>query len=92
MALVVNPQQHRSQNQLHVHMLRLAVDARKRLEAEEPAYVTDLQTVWRVAANSAANKGLNDYGVIVVKRDTADYMVVVTAGSPEDEFTKWRCD
>ncbi len=91
-ALVVNPRLHRSQNQLHVHILRLAADARGSLEKEAPSYVSSLDHIWATAAIGAAAKGLDDYGVIVSQRPQRDFLVVVTATSPESAFTKWRCD
>ncbi len=91
-ALVVNPRLHRSQNQLHVHILRLAPDARGRLEKEAPGYVSNLDSIWATAAIGAATKGLEDYGVLVSQRPAGDFLVVVTAASPEGAFTKWRCD
>ena len=91
-ALVVNPRRLRSQNQLHVHLLRLTPDARRQLGNESPAYISRLDQVWARAAQSAAAKGLDDYGVIVIQRPQLDYMVVVTSVSPEAAFTQWRCD
>ncbi len=92
MALVVNPQFQRSQNQLHVHMLRLSPDARARLEGMKFTAVSDLGSVWASAARSAAAQGWADYGVIVVQRAPQDFMVVATPDSPEDAFTQWRCN
>ncbi len=91
LALVVNPQFHRSQNQLHVHLLRLSRDGRALLAKHLPSYVSNLDQVWTSAAQSAAAKGLTDYGVMVAQRGPKDYLVVVTAESPEDAFTEWRC-
>ena len=90
-ALVVNPQFHRSQNQLHVHLLRLGKDARQQLDKHAPVYVGRLDQVWASAAQSAAAKGLSDYGVLVAQQSQNDYLVVVTAESPEDAFTQARC-
>jgi len=92
LALVVNPQFHRSQNQLHVHLLRLSKDARQQLAKHAPSYVSHLDQVWASAAQSASAKGLTDYGVLVAQRGPKDYLVVVTAESPEDAFTEWRCE
>ena len=92
LALVVNPQFHRSQNQLHVHLLRLSKDGRQQLAKHRPSYVSRLDQVWTSAAQSAAAKGLTDYGVLVAQRGSKDYLVVVTAESPEDAFTEWRCE
>jgi CDP-diacylglycerol pyrophosphatase len=91
-ALVVNPRLHRSQNQLHVHMLRLAQGARVQLEKEGPQTVNSLEQVWRTAAQIAEAKGLEDYGVLVVQQTQIAYLVVVTESSPEAAFAKERCD
>ena len=91
-ALVVNPRLERSQNQLHVHMLRLR-DGQEALLAENVvAHVGGLDQVWATAAKGAAQRGLLDYGVLVASRAEGDFMVVVTASSPEDRFTQYRCD
>ena len=90
-ALVVNPRLERSQNQLHVHLLRLSKDARQQLEKHVAGKVDTLDQVWASAARGAAARGLNDYGVLVVQREQKDYLVVVTADSPEAAFTQWRC-
>jgi CDP-diacylglycerol pyrophosphatase len=90
-ALVVNPRLHRSQNQLHVHLLRLSQGARQRLDPHVAGEVRSLDQVWSTAARGAAARGLDDYGVLVVQRGQQDFLVVVTAESPEDAFTEWRC-
>jgi CDP-diacylglycerol pyrophosphatase len=92
LALVVNPRLYRSQNQLHVHILRLVPDMRGHLEMESPSYVSSLDSIWATAARLAATKGLEDYGVLVSQRPGGDFMVVVTAFSPENAFTQWHCD
>ncbi len=91
-ALVVNPRLNRSQNQLHVHLLRLTQDARGNLDRQAPSYVSSLELIWAAAARNAANKGLDDYGVIVSQRSQGDFLVVVTSTSPEKEYTRFRCD
>ncbi len=91
-ALVVNPRRQRSQDQLHVHLLRLRKDARARLTEHVAGYVRQLDQVWTSAARAAAAKGLDDYGVLVMQRPQEDFMVVITADSPEAPFTEWRCD
>ena len=92
LALVVNPQRHRSQNQLHVHLLRLAADARQNMIAEAPVAVADLNAIWATAARAAAAKGLDDYGVLVRQRAEGGYWVLVTSFSPESAYTQWRCE
>ncbi|MEI6733045.1 MAG: CDP-diacylglycerol diphosphatase [Comamonadaceae bacterium] len=92
LALVVNPQFHRSQNQLHVHLLRLSKEGRQLLARHAPSSIKNLDQVWASAAQDAQAKGLTDYGVLVTQQGPKDYLVVVTAESPEDAFTEWRCE
>ena len=92
LALVGNPQAHRSQNQLHVHLLRLTPDARQQMLPEGPVAVADLRAIWATAAKAAAAKGLEDYGVIVSQRPEGGFWVAVTAFSPEAAYTQWRCE
>jgi hypothetical protein len=62
------------------------------LEKETPRYVGNLDQIWATAAASAASKGLEDYGVLVSQRPQRDFLVIVTANSPEKLFTKFLCD
>ena len=92
LALVVNPRLRRSQNQLHVHIVRLAPEASQRLDQENPSYVRTLDDIWATAARDAAAKGLDDYGVLVKQGPVGGFWVAVTSYSPESAFTQWRCD
>jgi CDP-diacylglycerol pyrophosphatase len=90
-ALVVNPPRLRTQDQLHVHLLRLAPGVRARLASRSPARGAALHEVWDVAARSAAAAGLLDYGVLVVRDEAAGFLVLVEGLSPEDQFTAATC-
>jgi CDP-diacylglycerol pyrophosphatase len=92
-ALLVNPPGlERTQDQLHVHLVRLAPGARARLAADAPARAPDLDRVWDVAARQAAAKGLASYGVLVVRDDAAnDFLVLARSESPEPQFTAATC-
>ena len=92
LALVVNPPSQRTQNQLHVHILRLDQNARSRFEQYTPLYVDNLQSVWLLADHAAKKKGLNDYGVLVAKALDGKYLVLVSPDSPEAAFTIWKCN
>lgn len=91
-ALVVNPKAHRSQNQLHIHVLRLANHAQDKLAQNTSVVVDQLDHVWAAASELAASKGLTDYGVLVAQTKPHQFMVVVTAFSPEGAFTQWGCN
>ena len=92
-ALVVNPPGlERTQDQLHVHLLRLAPGVRARLAADSPARAPRLDLLWDVAARHAAAQGLASYGVLVMRDDAADgFLVITQRQSPEDQFTATTC-
>jgi CDP-diacylglycerol pyrophosphatase len=90
LALAVNPPGRRSQDQLHVHIVRLLPDARARLANAVAVRVTSLNEVWRAAARGAEAAGIKDYGVLVV-REPEGYLVRVEEGSPEKMYTRARC-
>ena len=91
-ALVVNPKSQRTQNQLHIHLVRLDKNARTHLSQYLPVQVNNLEGIWATAANAARAKGLDDYGVLVAQSSSSGYMVIVTPNSPEAAFTIWKCE
>ena len=90
-ALAVNPQGQRSQNQLHVHIARLAPDARQRFADARSTRVRSLGGIWNAAAEKAALAGLKDYGVLVAKQPEGDFLVLIEEQSPEKGYTRWEC-
>ena len=91
LALVVNPPSQRTQNQLHLHILRLDQNARTRFDQYNTVYVDNLENIWFAADKVAKSKGLNDYGVLVAKARDGKYLVLVSQNSPEAAFTIWKC-
>lgn len=91
LTLVVNPKSERTQNQLHVHILRLEQSARKKLTSRDHAYIQSLDQVWNSAQKIADSRGLKDYGILVARESSERFIVVVTSHSPEGAFTVWRC-
>lgn len=91
LALVVNPKSQRTQNQLHVHILRLNQDARQKFTEYDFAIVNDLNQVWKGAERVAIASGLSDYGVLVSSYSDNQFIVIVSKNSPEALFTKWQC-
>jgi len=81
----------RSQDQLHVHIVRLQESARSRLAKLEAARVQNLDDVWKVAARSAALAKLDDYGVLVVSAQDAGFLVFVDRESFERSYTEATC-
>ena len=89
--LVVNPASLRSQDHLHIHLVRLRQDARQRLASRTPLRVERLEDVWDAAKRHAARLGLHTYGVIVVRESDGNFLVTADGGSPEREFTQYLC-
>ncbi len=90
-ALVVNPPSLRTQDQLHLHLVRLVPGARARIDGLRPARINRLDDAWFAAGQHAAERGLTDYGVIVVQALDRGWLVAAEARSPEAEFTLARC-
>jgi CDP-diacylglycerol pyrophosphatase len=90
-ALVVNPASTRSQDQLHVHLLRLRDDARAALATAATVRVQELSTVWREAARLAETNRLPDYGVLVASDPAGGFLVVVDDRSPERLYGVEHC-
>lgn len=91
-ALAVNPKSQRTQNQLHVHLVRLDKKARANFSQYAPSYIDNLGHIWATAEKDARSKGLSDYGVLVAQQSPGKYIVVVTPNSPEASFTQWSCN
>jgi CDP-diacylglycerol pyrophosphatase len=91
-ALVINPQNFRSQNQMHIHVLRFKPQASQALSQLQTVEITDLNDVWRAATALAKAQSLPDYGVLVRLAPSGGFWVVVTPYSPGRLFTHYVCD
>jgi CDP-diacylglycerol pyrophosphatase len=91
--LAVNGPQRRTQDQLHVHILRLSASGRKKLLATRPERVASLGDTWRAAARHAERLGLTGwYGVAVVRADEKSFLVAADpSGHPETSFGQALC-
>jgi CDP-diacylglycerol pyrophosphatase len=87
-ALVVNPPSLRTQDQLHVHLVRLKPGVRASLAADS-ARVPSLDAVWGAAAHRRAEIP-GDYGVLVA-RDGDQFLVFAGGGPLEQRFTVGEC-
>lgn len=90
-ALVVNPRHHRSQDQLHVHIVRLKKDARQQLGKLRQVRVDSLEKVWGAARENAAAGELYDYSVLVASCPEGGYLVTVDPESLEKPYTEALC-
>jgi CDP-diacylglycerol pyrophosphatase len=89
-ALAVNPERARNQDQLHVHIVKVVRETLP-TNPEQVARVDSLGNVWYTAAGKAAQLGWKDYGVLVTRSPDNGYLVVIDDGSPEDKFTRATC-
>lgn len=90
-ALVVNPQSQRSQNQLHIHILRLEPNVRQKWSQYAVAHAENLEHIWSIAADMAKKQRFIDYGVLVSQESPDHYVVIVMPTSPEAALTTWNC-
>jgi len=89
-ALAVNRRGKRSQDQLHVHLVRVIRD-RLPADPRQSARVDSLASVWRAAAGKAAELAWQDYGVLVVKGAENGYLVVIDDDGTEKKYTRAEC-
>lgn len=86
-ALVVNSVRGRSQDQLHVHLVRLRSEARANFTGRLGA-VTRLDDVWSTVSRLAANEPLlQDYNVLVASNLKGGFEVLVESNSKSLERT-----
>jgi CDP-diacylglycerol pyrophosphatase len=92
-ALVVNSARGRTQDQLHVHLVRLNGDARQSFTGRM-ASVLRLDEVWSAASQLAANEPpLKDYNVLVTSDLKGGFEVLVESNdkSLERTYTQRAC-
>lgn len=89
--LAANPGERRSQDQLHIHLVRLQPDARARLAGRSPVRVAELDGVWDAATRHAGTPALAGRGVLVVRDPAGGFLVVTDATSIERTYTVGRC-
>jgi CDP-diacylglycerol pyrophosphatase len=92
-ALVVNSTRTRTQDQLHIHLVRLREDARQNFTGRT-ASVLRLDDVWSTASQQAANQpSLKDYSVLVARDLKGGFMVLVESNdkSVERAYTQRIC-
>lgn len=93
-ALAVNSQSKRTQNQLHIHLVRLKSSQSALLEAHVVGHTADLNAVWQLAEQAAKSRGMSEYGVLVAADAHKGFKVALTDQnlSPEGQFTHAVCE
>lgn len=90
-ALVVNPRLRRSQNQLHVHLVRLKPETRSLMASNLVGQTSELSSVWGIAQRAADERQMNDFGVLVFQIAKNNFGVVISNDSPEGLYTRAVC-
>ena len=90
-ALAVNPPGIRSQDQLHIHIVRLRDNARKDFDDKRSERIEALDNVWKASARRALQAGLKEYGIIVVRHSEGGFLLVVDEKNTEKAYTLWNC-
>lgn len=90
-ALAVNPLTKRTQNQLHVHVVRLRPGFHDKQSQHVVVTTRDLNAVWRLAQQAADERKMSEYGVLVSAAPNGEFLVTLTSQSPEGQFTQAVC-
>jgi CDP-diacylglycerol pyrophosphatase len=90
-ALVINPPGSRTQDQLHIHIVRLRSDAREHFNDARSRRLWNLNEVWNSAAEVATAAKLKNYGVLVTLHRGGGFLILVDEGSLEKLYTQWKC-
>jgi len=90
-ALVVNEKACRSQDQLHVHIVKLNSEGHKSFMDKNVAAVANLDQVWNKAEELAKNAEMKNYSVLV-KLGEMGFVVVVADSCLEKRYTEYACD
>ena len=96
-ALVVNPPAQRTQDQLHIHLVRRREGACERFAADDTAQVSNLDHVWEIAKMRATERHIMNYGILVTKCSKDAFTVLVEGEpesgntTPEKQYTQHDC-
>jgi CDP-diacylglycerol pyrophosphatase len=89
--LAVNSKSKRTQNQLHVHLVRMKPNIEPKLNQAVTTHADQLQQIWQVAHEAAQSHQMQEYGILVTAKPQGGFRVVLTKESPEGQFTQAVC-
>jgi len=91
-ALVVNSAEFRSENQLHVHLVRLREDARTAVRSKA-VEIASLNNVWDEAHKRAMEIGIGDvYGILIIRGADSQFLMLVENTALERVYTENECN
>ena len=95
---MLNPPDARTQNQMHVHLLRLRAEVRPWLDGDAPAPpgvqvipVQDLDAVFAAVQARVGADHMRDTGVLVARGRRGGWRAVLTDRTSPQAFTLNRC-
>lgn len=95
--LTVNPPAQRTQDQLHIHLVRRRDGACEEFPAGSTVSVPTLDHVWEIAKSRAKERHLRNYGLLVTRCSKDAFTILVEEVSqsggmtPESRFTQHDC-
>jgi len=96
-ALVVSPPLQRTQDQLHIHLVRRRAGACATFPADALVSTTSLNHIWRIVQRRAKRGHFTNYSVLVTKCAKDRFTVVVeevpkgSRKTPEGQYTEHDC-
>lgn len=95
-ALVVSPPLQRSQDQLHIHLVRRRAGACETFPADSTVLTTNLDHIWSIVKQRALQRHFTNYGVLVTKCSPDGFTVLVEdvpkgSRTPEGQYTDHDC-
>lgn len=96
-ALVVSPPAQRTQDQLHIHLVRRREGACEEFAAGDTVSVSNLDHVWEITKRRATERRFTNYAVLVTKCSTDVFTVLVeevlenSNATPENQYTQHDC-
>jgi CDP-diacylglycerol pyrophosphatase len=95
-ALVINPDDERTQNQMHVHLVRLRPDVRRELAALVPPdaivlHLPDLGGVFSAAVARVGATAIGTYGILVLQDAARGWLAVLTDRASPETYTRHHC-
>lgn len=94
--LAINPRDARTQDQMHIHLLRLDEEARAALENPPDGVIAiplpNLDAVFAAAIERVGSERIGDHGILVARRGRDGWIALVTDRVSPQQFTVNTCD
>ncbi|HXX54043.1 MAG TPA: hypothetical protein VEI28_05675, partial [Thermodesulfovibrionales bacterium] len=81
----------RTQDQLHVHIVRLNDAGHGLIRSRDVSSLRNLANVWNKVDELAKEKGFDHYGVLVARSPAGGFIVFVSNGNLEHDYSISKC-